>query len=390
MRLTRPLPTFVLALMAAAPLAAQDCGAPLAAFKAGVQAEAIAMGVPADAATAFLADAQLDPAVLAADRAQGVFQLDFVTFARRLISADRLQSGLNEADRRSDLFDRIAADYGIPRGVLLAFWAFETDYGAIQGNFNTRDALLTLAHDCRRPDLFRPELLAAIQLHASGDLDLSTTGAWAGEIGQVQMLPRDIIAHGTDGDGDGRIDLKGSAADALVSAAAVLSGLGWQRDQPALQEITVPGTLNWAATGLNFPRPAADWAAMGVTARTGTLADLPGAILLPLGREGPAFMTYPNFGVYFEWNQSLTYVTTAAYFATRLAGAPVFDAGNPDPGLTGDQMIDLQTRLTALGYDVGGADGILGARTRDAVQAEQQRLGLPADAWPTLDLLNRL
>ncbi len=113
-------------------------------------------------------------------------------------------------------------------------------------------------------------------------------------------------------------------------------------------------------------------------------------MVLPQGRNGPAFMAYPNFSVLFEWNQSFTYVLTAAYFATRLEGAPVFDARNPDPGLSGDQMRVLQQRLQARGHNVGAIDGILGAGTRAAVRAEQQRLGLPADAWPTAQLLNAL
>ena len=374
----------------ATPLAAQDCGGDLSAFKAELRAEAIADGIPAAAADRFLAAAAIDPSVLQADRAQGVFQLDFITFSRRLISADRIARGRAMADRHAKTFDRIAQDYGVPRGVLLAFWAFETDYGAIQGDFNTRDALFTLAHDCRRPDLFRPELLAAMSLYARGDFDLGTTGAWAGEVGQVQMLPGDIIAHGLDGDGDGHIDLKGSAPDALMSAANLLSALGWQAGQPALAEITVPDTLDWAKTGLNHPASAADWQARGVAGRNAPLADLPGAVVLPMGRHGPAFMAYPNFEVYFDWNQSFTYVLTAAYFATRLDGAPVYDAGNPDPGLSGDQMIALQDKLAARGHDVGGSDGILGEKTREAVQVEQQRLGLPADAWPTAELLSRL
>lgn len=379
----------LLALLAT-PLAAQDCGAPLPDFIAGLKSQAVAAGTSAGTVDAFFADARIDPAVLKADRAQGVFQLDFVTFSRRLISAARIDNGRANGARYDATFDEIESRYGIPRGVLLAFWAFETDYGAVQGDFNTRDALLTLAQDCRRPELFRPELLAAIQLYARGDFDLNTTGAWAGEIGQVQMLPRDIIANGMDGDGDGHVSLKTSAPDALMSGANLLSSLGWRPDEPALQEITVPASLDWSLTGLNHQMSTADWAARGVTARDGTLPDLPASVLLPMGRNGPAFFAYPNFSVYFEWNQSLTYVTTAAYFATRLAGAPVYDAGNPDPGLSGDQMVALQEKLTALGYDVGGIDGILGEKTREAVQTEQQRLGLPADAWPTTDLLARL
>jgi peptidoglycan hydrolase-like protein with peptidoglycan-binding domain len=94
--------------------------------------------------------------------------------------------------------------------------------------------------------------------------------------------------------------------------------------------------------------------------------------------------------VLFEWNQSFTYVLTAAYFATRLEGAPVFEAGNPSPGLDGNSMRELQRRLAARGHDVGAIDGILGAGTRAAVREEQRRLGLPADAWPTFELLNAL
>lgn len=129
---------------------------------------------------------------------------------------------------------------------------------------------------------------------------------------------------------------------------------------------------------------------MGVEARNGALSNLPASLILPQGRKGPAFLAYPNFDVYFEWNQSFTYVLTAAYFATRLGGAQVYDAGNPEPGLGADQMKRLQTKLQARGYDVGKIDGILGAGTRAAVQAEQARLGLPADAWPTQALLDRL
>ena len=134
-----------------------------------------------------------------------------------------------------------------------------------------------------------------------------------------------------------------------------------------------------------------DWAKQGVKSRHGKISTkLPASLILPQGRNGPAFLAYPNFDVYFEWNQSFVYVTTAAYFATRLSGAPVFDAGNPDAGLSDNQMKALQKKLKRKGYDVGKIDGILGAKTRNAVQAEQKRLGLPADAWPTSALLNKL
>jgi hypothetical protein len=208
----------------------------------------------------------------------------------------------------------------------------------------------------------------------------------------VQMLPRDIIENGVDGDGDGHVTLKTSAPDALLSGAKMLQSLGWQAGQPWLQEIRLPQGFALETTGTDKTRTVGDWKTMGVTARSGTLAadDLRASVLLPQGAGGPAFLAYPNFNVYFEWNQSFVYVLTAAYFATRLEGADRYDAGQPANGLDGAQMKQLQTRLQALGHDVGKVDGILGAKTRAAVQAEQMRLGLPADAWPTPALLNAL
>jgi len=377
------------------PLSAQEvpCGGRFADFVDGLRAEALAQGQPADVVEAFFRTVRQDDAVLRADRQQGIFQRDFIDFSRRLISQDRLDRARDRAERLDATFDRIEQLYGVQRGVLLAFWAFETDFGTFQGDFNTANALVTLAHDCRRPGLFRPEVFAAMTLFARGDFDPArTTGAWAGEIGQVQMLPADILDAGVDGDGDGHVNLQDSAEDALTSGANLLHRLGWQAGQPWLQEIVVPAGLDWALTGLDKTRPVAEWAALGVTARDGALGDdgLAASVLLPMGRSGPAFLAYPNFRIYFEWNQSLTYVTTAAYFANRITGAPVYAAGDPDPGLDGDQMRRLQERLAALGHDVGQIDGILGARTRAAVQTEQARLGLPADAWPTRRLLDAL
>lgn len=389
----RPRLLPLLALLAASPAAAEaKCGGPFRDFVAGLKAEAQAMGHPAATVEAFFAPVREDPAVIRADRAQGVFRKDFIEFSRAVISQDRLTRGTAHAATYDSLFAWIEADYGVPRGVLLAFWALETDFGAVQGDFNTANALVTLAHDCRRPELFRPQIFSALELFARGDFDPATgTGAWAGEIGQVQMLPGDILANGVDGDGDGHVRLKTSAADALMSGGKMLQHLGWRPGEPWLQEIVVPESLDWSRTGLHTELPVTDWAALGVQARSGALAEgLTGSVLLPMGRNGPAFMAYPNFRVYFEWNQSFVYVTTAAYFATRLEGAPVYDAGNRDAGLTVEQMTRLQEKLAARGHDVGKIDGILGALTRAATQKEQARLGLPADAWPTPALLAAL
>lgn len=376
----------------ASPALSAPCGGDFAGFIDTMATEARAAGQPEAAIARFFGGAQIDKAVLKADRSQGVFRKTFLDFSQSLISKSRIQNGAIYGQKYDAEFDRAAADYGVSRGILLAFWAFETDFGQVQGDFNTRNALLTLAHDCRRPEIFQPQVIAAIALTALDDFDpATTTGAWAGEIGMVQMLPRDILERGKDGDGDGLITLKTSAPDAILSGAAMLQHHGWRVGEPWLQEVVLPEGLDWAQTGLDTALPVADWAAMGVQPREGVLADgLEASVLLPQGRKGPAFLAYPNYKVLFEWNKSFVYVTTAAYFATRLEGAAPYAAGNPDPALTGDQMIALQEKLAARGHDVGKIDGILGAATRTAVQAEQVRLGLPADAWPTVELLEAL
>ncbi|GAB5447030.1 lytic murein transglycosylase [Gymnodinialimonas sp.] len=389
----RFLVPFLLSLTLGTAAQAQQCGGNFNEFVQGLRAEAAERGHSAETIDAFFRHANFDQRTLNADRAQGFFQRPFTDFARRLISQGRMDNGRRNAERQAATFDEIERRFGVSRGILLSFWAFETDYGAFQGDYNTLDSLVTLAHDCRRPELFRPEVFGALTLFENGDFDpVNTQGAWAGEIGMVQMLPEDIVAHGIDGDGDGHVYLQTSAPDALMSGANILSSLGWRPNEPWLVEITLPADLDWYQTGIHTSRTVAEWEADGVQGRAGPLPmrNAQASVVIPQGRNGPAFLAYPNFNVLFEWNQSFTYVLTAAYFATRLEGAPVFDARNPDQGLDGNAMRTLQQRLQALGHDVGEIDGILGAGTRAAVREEQRRLGQPADAWPTWTLLNAL
>jgi lytic murein transglycosylase len=381
----------LLALALASPAAAAPCGGDFGDFLQAMEAETVAKGVKPDKAAEFFADASPDPTVLKADRSQGVFRKTFLDFSKSLISKQRLSTARAKSDSLDAIFARAEADYGVSRGILLAFWAFETDFGQVQGDFNTRNALLTLAHDCRRPELFQPQVIAAATLYSLDEFSLDTTGAWAGEIGMVQMLPKDILERGVDADGDGLVLLKTSEADAIISGARMLSHHGWRPNEPWLAEVTLPESFDWALTGLETQKATEDWAALGVTPRNGPLAPgLPASILLPQGRKGPAFLVYQNYRVLFEWNKSFVYVTTAAYFATRIEGAEPYAAGNPDPALSLEAMTALQEKLATLGHDVGKIDGILGAGTRAAVQKEQVRLGLPADGWPTQGLLDAL
>ncbi len=337
--------------------------------------------------------AMLEQKVLDRDRKQTVFNLTFTEFSKRLISEARLKKGRENLAKYADVFKKVEDTYGVPGPVLAAFWGLETDYGAIQGDFDTLNALVTLSYDCRRPDLFRPQLIALLKLFDQGVVDAATTGAWAGEIGMMQLLPKDYLERGVDGDGDGKVDLKNSVPDAMMTAGRMISELGWKRGQPWLEEVRLTKDLPWEEAIRTNRKPHSWWAEQGVMGLNGPLGpdDGDASLLLPLGRKGPAFLSYPNFDVFVEWNKSIVYATTAAYFATRLAGAPAFDPGDPVPGLTQDQLKELQTKLQARGYDMGGKiDGVFGLLTRDAVRAEQMRLGMPADSWPTQELLDRL
>jgi lytic murein transglycosylase len=252
---------------------------------------------------------------------------------------------------------------------------------------------VTLAHDCRRPELFRPHLVPLLTLIDRGVLPAEVKGAWAGEIGQTQILPADYLNNGVDGDNDGIVDLRNSAPDAIMTTAKKIQSRGWVPGQPWIEEVRIPDNLPWEETSRTNKLPISQWNTWGVTRRDGSpLADSgqTAGLALPMGRKGPAFLTYDNFEVYLKWNQSFTYALTAAVLATRLDGAPAYDPRSPEPGLGMEQMKELQRKLQARGYDVGNVDGILGTNTREAVRQEQLRLGIPADGWPTAGLLSSL
>ena len=238
------------------------------------------------------------------------------------------------------------------------------------------------------------ELLAALSILQRGDLPLrDLIGAYAGEIGQTQFLPSSYIKYGVDFDGDGRVDMIHSTPDALASAANLMKSFGWQRGQPWLQEVRVPAEMPWQESGLENKHPRSQWVRWGVTAARGQLPadNLEASLILPMGRLGPAFLAYPNFKAYIEWNAALVYSTTAAYFGTRLAGAPPFGQGNGQPVVpTTPQVQELQQLLIARKMLTGEADGRLGSATRVAVKQAQIKVGLPADAYPTQELIERL
>lgn len=356
--------------------------------------EAAAQGVGARGLSA-LDGVQYQPAIIKKDRSQSVFSQSFLQFQARMVSDYRIKEGRAILQRDKKLFNAIQQRYGVPGEVLIAFWAFETDFGKVMGDFETIPSLATLAWDCRRPEKFREQLIGALKLYDNGDLELEDMrGAWAGEIGHTQFLPKEYFETAVDFDGDGHRNLKKSIPDAMASGAALLVKHGWQANQPWIEEVKVPAELPWDQADIAIQLPRSQWVKWGVKGAHGKLKsdNFPASLLLPMGKDGPAFLVYENFTTaYLLWNESLVYSTTAAYLATRIAGAPKLDPGRaPVEALSYEQIKQLQNILVSKGYDVGEVDGKLGRATRAAVKQEQIKMGWPADSYPTVPFLQKL
>ena len=377
---------------------AADCGNSAKGFDSwlkSVRKEAAANGI-GKAALSALDGVRYEPGIVKKDRAQNIFSQSFLEFSDRMVSDHRIKQGPALIRKHKAVFDRVEAEYGVPAPVIVAFWALETDFGANIGDLPTIPALATLAWDCRRPEKFRPQLMAALDLIHKGDLtEAEMRGAWAGEIGQTQFLPYDYDESAVDFDGDGRRDLRGSIPDVMASSANLLRKHGWQPGQPWLQEVKVPRELPWEEADIAIQHPRSQWAKWGVKTAGGKAlkADkFPASILLPMGRHGPAFLAYENFTTaYLKWNESLVSSTTAAYLATRIAGAGKVSRGSGEVAHLGyKEIVELQQILSGMGYDVGKLDGKIGKGTRAAVKDVQTKLGLPADSYPDAELLQRL
>ena len=358
-----------------------------AAVREGVSANALAQAAP---------QLVYDPSIVSRDRGQRVFGQVFVEFAARMAADYRMQQGQQRLKTYAQAFSRAEREYGVPGAVIAAFWGLESDFGANTGKLPTIKSLASLAYDCRRADMFRAELIAALKIIDRGDLTVSQMiGSWAGELGQTQFLPRHYFDYAVDYDGDGRRNMLTSAADVIGSTAHYIQGgLKWRRGEPWLQEIRVPSNLPWQETDLTITHPRSRWAGWGVTYADGRPLPndaMPTSVVLPMGRNGPAFLAYANFAAYREWNNSLTYSLTAAYLATRIAGAASMRRpSTPVPTLAFNDIREMQKLLQRQGYDVGKLDGILGQQSRTAVKAMQLKFGMPADAWPTDEFLARL
>ena len=371
-------------------------GASFERFLGDLKQQALAAGVSQRAISEAAPYLVYDQGIVNRDRGQRVFGQVFTEFAGRMAASYRMQQGQARIRTYAAAFARAEKEYGVPPAVIAAFWGLESDFGANMGNLPTLRSLVSLAYDCRRSERFVGETIAALKIIDRGDLSpAEMIGSWAGELGQTQFLPTHYLNYAVDY--GGHRNLLRSPEDVIGSTANyIANGLKWRRGEPWLQEVrvTAPANFPWDQADLTIRLPRSKWAQLGVKYPDGRplpADDMPASLLLPMGRMGPAFLAYANFAAYTEWNNSLIYSTTAGYLATRIAGAPPMQRPTGAVAqLPVNELRELQQLLVRAGYDVGKIDGVMGQQSRTAVKAMQVKFGLPADSWPTAELLARM
>ena len=342
-----------------------------------------------------LDDVRFLPRVVELDRAQPEYTRTVWAYLDSVVTPRRVDTGRDKLLQLHDEASAAAARYGVAAPVLIAIWGIESDFGNNFGDIPTIDALATLGFDGRREAWARGQLIDALKILQSGDIDrVHMIGSWAGAMGQTQFLPSAYLAYAVDADGDGRRDIWGSMADVLASTANYLARSGWQADQQWGAEIRLPAGFDVGRADDAIQRPTVAWADEGVRSANG--APLPefadGTILLPAGAGGPAFLVGPNFRAIRRYNNSVSYALAVGILAQRLSGGPDVQAPWPRDlsALTRSQLIELQTALNEHGFASGKPDGLLGPATRDGLRRFQRSIGLPADGYPTLEMLQRL
>jgi membrane-bound lytic murein transglycosylase B len=335
------------------------------------------------------------PRVVELDRAQPEFTRTVWDYLDSAVSPQRIALGQDKLLQLRSETEAAASRYGVPPGIIVAIWGIESNYGSNYGDIPTIDALATLGFEGRREDWARGQLLAALKILQSGDIDRARMiGSWAGAMGQTQFLPSVFLTYAVDADGDGRRDIWGSMADVTASTANFLARSGWRADQPWGTEVQLPPGFDHGRADTELRQSSAQWVAEGVRGIAG--APLPefadATIVLPAGARGPAFLVGPNFRAILRYNNSTSYALAVGLLAQRLAGGPGVQAPWPRDlqALTRSQMTALQTALNERGFASGTPDGMMGPATRGGLRRYQRSVGLPADGYPTLDILQRL
>ncbi|HYG27028.1 MAG TPA: lytic murein transglycosylase [Caulobacteraceae bacterium] len=364
-------------------------------WRASYRARALREGIPAAVLDRELAGLTPNTQVASLDTRQPEFSKPVSDYLKSAVSDARISEGRGYRDSLAFL-GPLEQQYGVPREVVLAIWAMETNFGKIRGDFDVIRALATLAWEGRRRDWAEGELTAALRILTRGEATRSQLrGSWAGAMGHTQFMPSVFLSTAVDGNGDGTRDIWNSAQDALASTANYLAKAGWRRGESWAEEVVLPPGFDYALAEGERRTPAA-WEALGVKRAGGlpwTSADAAAQaqLLLPAGANGPAILAFPNHFAIRKYNNSISYALAVGMLADRFAGEGGWTASWPyEVPLSLAARQQAQRDLTKLGFDTGGADGIIGPNSRKALRAWQASRGLPADAYLTVAIIQRL
>lgn len=365
------------------------------AWVAGFRPRALSQGIAPQTFDAAFARAGLLPGVIERDRNQTEFTRSLEDYLAIAASDERVGKGRAALARNRTTLDAISARYGVEPQVVTAVWGMESFYGERRGDVPVISALATLAYEGRRGSFFENQLIAALRILQNGDVAPSgMTGSWAGAMGHTQFIPSSYLAFAVDFGGDGRRDIwSDDPTDALASTAAYFAKSGWRHGQPWGVEVRLPAGFT-GPLGRGSTRTAAAWADAGVRDLDGGVVPDhgPASIIAPMGTAGPAFMVFPNFAVILRYNNSENYALGIGHLSDRLVGRPPIRGSFPPDanGLTIADRKALQQGLAVEGYDVGTPDGVIGAKTTDAISAYQARAGLPVTGQPSPALVAAL
>ncbi len=334
--------------------------------------------------------------IIELDRNQPEFTQTFWRYMEPRISDARIAQGQVKLNENKKVLAEVESREGVPAEALMAFWGLETNYGGYMGDFSVVAALATLAYDERRAAFFRTELLNALTIIDQGHIwPEAMVGSWAGAMGHFQFLPSTFLNNALDYDKDGRKDIWNNTSDAFLSAAHFLKNSGWVPGVPWGYEVTMPKDFPWEEAGADNRQPVSRWQGLGVRRADGgalTQQERRGAVLLPAGWQGPAFVVLDNFYTTLRWNNSHLYAISVGHLTDRISGRGPFKARPPaeEERLSREEIKTMQTYLNALGYDSGTPDGKIGPMTRTALKAFQKANGFPADAYPTRAIIEAL
>ncbi|MFN3670641.1 MAG: lytic murein transglycosylase [Bosea sp. (in: a-proteobacteria)] len=389
------VPTLALPLALSLTLLSSAAQANFQSCLAGLRADAAAKGVSTATFDRAMAGVEPDMKVIELMNNQPEFKTPIWDYLGTLVDDEKVAEGRAMLRQHAGTLAAAEQRFGVDRHTIVAVWGVESDFGKARGRMPLVQALSTGA--ClapRRNAFFKGELIATLQIIQRGDVRPERLmGSWAGAFGHTQFIPSTYLRLAVDGDGDGRRDLVDSIPDALHSTANFMAKAGWVTGAAWGYEVRVPDGYA-GPSGRNPKQPVASWASRGVRRIDGAALSGGGnaGLLMPAGRNGPAFLVFKNYDAAYSYNGADSYALAISLLSDRLRGRPGVQGQWPtdDLPLSREQRRELQRLLIARGYDVGEPDGAVGSMTRNAIKQIEAKLGMQQTGRPGEKVLRAL